>query len=180
MIKNSKEKYGIISKTIHWAVVGLFIYMFYLALTMMGMEDSADKWAMYGEHKQFGILILILVLFRIGWIVANKNPEYPQKDSKWKKGLATATHWFLYTIMLAFPISGYLMSMAGGHGIVFFGLAVPDLIGESKSIGDLGHSIHGILEYVTYVIVGLHVVGALYHHFIEKDNVLNRMLPFGK
>jgi cytochrome b561 len=180
MIKNSNEKYGIISKTIHWTITSLFLYMFYLASTMMGMEDSADKWAMYGEHKQFGVLVFILVLFRIGWIVANKNPEYPQKNSKWKKFLAKATHIFLYLIMLAFPISGYLMSMAGGHGISFFGMGVYDLVGKSESLGELSHTIHSALEYITYAIVGLHVMGALYHHIIENDNVLTRMLPFGK
>jgi cytochrome b561 len=180
IIKNSKEKYGAISKIIHWTISGLFIYMFYLALTMTGMDDSQEKWGLYGEHKQFGILVGILVLFRISWKISNISPDYPQGSSEWKKKLATATHVLLYLIMITFPVSGYLMSMAGGHGIDFFGFAVPDIIGENKSLGGFAHIIHGLLEYITYIVVGLHIVGALYHHFVEKDNVLTRMLPFGK
>jgi cytochrome b561 len=180
MLKNSEEKYGFVSKSIHWIIAGLFVYLFYLALTMIGMEDSADKWAMYAQHKQFGVLVGILVLFRVLWKLSNTSLNYPQKDAIWKKRLASLTHVFLYGIMIMFPVSGYMMSMGGSHGVVFFGIEVVDIIGESKLAGEWGHTIHGVLEYATYAVVGLHVVGALYHHFIEKDNVMTRMLPFSK
>lgn len=180
MLKNTENKYGVISKLIHWTITGLFIYLFYLALNMTGMESSSEKWTMYGEHKQFGILVGILVLFRLAWKFSNVSPEYPQKDAVLQKRLASLTHFFLYFIMIMFPVSGYIMSMSGGHGINFFGYALPNLVGKNESIGGFFHSIHGWLEYATYFVVGLHVVGALYHHFVKKDNVLTRMLPFGK
>lgn len=180
MLKNTTKSWGLISKTLHWVIAGLFIYLFYLAITMTGMENGAEKWKLYAEHKQFGVLVGILVLFRILWKVMSKSPDIPYGTEKWKENLAKITHFILYAIMIGFPLSGYLMSMSGGHGIEFFGYSLPNFVGENKELGNIAHSIHSILEYVTYIVVGLHVVGALYHHFVEKDNILKRMLPFGK
>jgi cytochrome b561 len=180
MIKNTNKTFGSVAKLFHWVTVLLFCYLFYLALTMTGMENGADKWALYAEHKQYGAILGLIVALRIFWKITNSTPEQSAGTPLWKRKLASLTHFALYLIMLGFPLSGYAMSMAGGHDIIVFGYMVPDLIGESKSIGDVAHTIHGLLEYFTYAIVGFHVLAALYHHFIEKDNVLTRMLPFGK
>lgn len=180
MLKNNLQSYGSISKFFHWTTVLLFCYLFYLAITMTGMEDGADKWALYAEHKQYGMVLLGLVLLRLIWKLTNTSPEQPAGTPRWKIYLAKLTHLSLWLIMLGFPISGYLMSMAGGHGIEVFGWSVPNLIDKNETVGNIAHTIHGYLEYITYGIVGLHVFAALYHHFIEKDNILTRMLPFGK
>ena len=180
MLKNTNSSWGLISKTLHWTIAGLFIYLFYLALTMMNMENGSDKWAMYAEHKQFGVLVGILVLFRVLWKVMSKTPDLPKETPKWQILLVKLTHFVLYAIMIGFPVSGYIMSMSGGHGVMFFGIELPNLVGENETIGNIAHSIHVILEYMTYAVVGLHVFAALYHHFIVKDNILKRMLPFGK
>ena len=180
MLKNTNQSFGMISKLFHWVTVGLFCYLFYLAITMTGMESSSDKWALYAEHKQYGVLMGILVILRLVWKAANATPEQKLGTQGWKIFLGKLTHLALYLIMLGFPISGIAMSMAGDHDIVFFGYTLFNFIGENKQIGDIAHTVHGLLEYITYGVVGLHVLGSLYHHFIEKDNVLTRMLPFGK
>jgi cytochrome b561 len=180
MIKNTNETFGTIAKLFHWVTVGLFCYLFYLAITMTGMEWSPETKALYGEHKQYGVIVLGLVILRLIWKFMNATPQQQAGTAGWKIFLAKLTHFALYIIMLGFPISGMLMSMSGNHPIIFFGYEIPNFIGENKSISEITKTIHGLLEYITYGVVGLHVVGALYHHFIEKDNVLKRMLPFGK
>jgi len=159
----------------HWGIAVLFIYLFYLALTMTTMDNSDQKWQMYDEHKEFGILVGILVMFRLVWKFSTSAPGYPEGHAKWKERLARFTHVFLYVIMIMLPLSGYMMSMSGGHGIVFFGANIIDIIGENEVISDLAHSIHSWFEKLTYALVGLHVLAALYHHFIVKSNVLKGM-----
>lgn len=180
MLRNTNKNFGSVSKMFHWVTVGLFCYLFYLALTMIGLESSTEKWQLYAQHKQFGVLLFILVLFRVLWKVINTTPEQAAGTPKWKIYLASLTHFTLYLIMLGFPISGIVMSMAGNHDIVFFGYTLPNIIGENKEISGVARYIHGILEYIAYSVIGLHVIAALYHHFIEKDNILKRMLPFKK
>jgi cytochrome b561 len=143
---------------------------------MTAMERSAEKWLMYDEHKQFGILVGILVIFRLVWKLTSISPAYPKGHAKWQELLAAGTHFFLYLVMIMFPVSGYMMSMAGGHGIAFFGFEVIDVMGESKVLSGIAHDIHWWLEIVTYVLVGAHASAALYHHIVVKNNVLKGML----
>jgi len=180
MFRNTNVTFGSVSKLFHWVTVGLFCYLFYLALTMVGMESNQEKWDLYAEHKQFGVLLGIIVLMRIMWKLINETPQQQAGTEAWKIFLAKITHFALYVIMFGFPLSGMVMSMAGNHPIVFFGYTIPNIIGENKAYGNLAHNVHSALEYITYGVVGFHVIGALYHHFIVKDNVLKRMLPFGK
>lgn len=116
MLKNTNTSWGIISKTLHWTIAGLFIYLFYLALTMMDMdmENGDAKWSMYAQHKQFGVLVGILVLFRVLWKVMSKTPSLDNETPKWQVFLVKITHFVLYAIMIGFPLSGYIMSMSGG------------------------------------------------------------------
>ena len=81
--------------------------------------------------------------------------------------------------MVAMPLSGYLMSVAGGHTPKFFGLFKwPTLFGKSKPVGEFFHATHGIIAMIILLLVILHVGFGLKRHFGAKDKFLNRMLPF--
>lgn len=176
--KNTENRFGIIAQLFHWGIFALFVYMYYLALTMMDMKPSPEKWSMYGLHKSWGMVILFLVFLRISWRMMNPVPKDPEGFSKMQSLVAKAGHYALYLAMIVMPVSGYTMSMAGGHGITVFGAwKVPDLIGVDKPLGGLAHDVHEISSTVIYFLVAAHVLAALYHHFIRKDDVLKRMLP---
>lgn len=113
-MSNDQSSYNWIAIILHWSIAALFIYLFYLALTMTAMDDIPEKWQMYDEHKQFGILVGILVLFRLAWKFSTVAPGYPEGHEKWQERLANITHMFLYLTMILFPVSGYMMSMSGG------------------------------------------------------------------
>lgn len=171
-----RRSYNWVAIWLHWLVAGLFFYLFYVALNMTSMESSDEKWQLYGEHKQYGILVGILVLFRLAWKFTSTAPGYPEGHKQWQERLAGTTHLFLYLVMIMFPISGYVMSMSGGHGITFFGFKIIDIVGESELLSDISHVVHWWLEKVTYFLVGVHAAAAFYHHFIYKNNVLQGML----
>lgn len=176
LMDTERSSHNWVAILLHWIVAGLFVYLFFVALTMTSMDSSDEKWLMYDEHKQFGILVGIVIMFRLIWKFTSVAPSYPEGHAKWQERLAASTHLFLYLVMIMFPVSGYMMSMAGGHGIEFFGFQIIDVMGESELLSDIAHDIHWWLEKVTYVLVGAHIAAALYHHFIIKNNVLKGMI----
>lgn len=180
-IKNTLEQYGSVAKLLHWGVFALFVFMFVVAEIMMDMDKGADKWMLYGWHKSTGILLLIIIAIRIIWRISNVSPLLADNMSAKAKTMAHLAHFALYICMIGLPVSGYIMSMAGGHGISFYGLFdVINLIAENKELGGLAHEIHEILATAIYVLVPLHVLAALYHHKILKDDTLTKMLPTKK
>jgi cytochrome b561 len=185
--KNTAERWGGVSQSLHWLIFFLFLFMFLLAEVMMGMVVDekntffgAGKWELYGLHKSFGVLIFGLVALRLVWRLFNTAPHKGEKMNRLEKAAAHTVHLGLYGVMLAMPLSGYTMSMAGGFGVKFFGSPVPDFIGKNEALGELAHSVHGWTWTVFYVLISLHVLGALYHYYAKQDNVLQRMLPVRK
>lgn len=181
MIKNTKQGYGILTKLFHWMIGPSIIYLLYLGFTMSGLENSPEKWSQYATHKSIGMLILFAsVLFYI-WRSFNKKPEAPKTMSESQKLISNIVKYSLLAIMFIYPLSGYLMSAGGGHAISFFGLfEFPLLIEKGQvifgsEIGGIAKAVHGYLLYITGGLLVLHISGALYHHFIQKDDVLKRM-----
>jgi cytochrome b561 len=112
--------------------------------------------------------------------MANPVPVLPKRP-QWEVWAASLGHWGLYAVMFIMPISGYIMSMAGGHGVNVFGVwELPNLIGENPTLGKLANQTHDITTKIIYVLVATHVLAALRHHFLLRDGVLVRMLPFLK
>ncbi len=173
--KNTETEYGLLSKGFHW-VIALIIFALCLAgLAMTEMENSPDKFRLYGLHKSFGILVLILVALRLSWRFYSPPPNAPDHHAGWEKGLAKATHLFLYFAMFAIPLSGWIMSSAGGHPVSLFGLELPPLVEKDNPIGKTAHQMHTILGLGIIVLIALHAAGAFKHHFIDKDDTLFRM-----
>src|SRR5690606_12511666 len=87
-------------------------------------------------------------------------------------------HWLLNGLMLAIPLSGWLMSSAQGFSVVWFGVVpLPDLVSRNAGLGEALNGVHVALNYLLLLAVAGHVAAALHHHFIQKDTVLARMLP---
>ena len=92
--------------------------------------------------------------------------------------LAIAAHRLLYLLMFAIPLSGWLMSSAEGVQTVYFGvLPIPNLIGKDEDLGELLETLHSGLNLALAGLLVVHVAAALKHHFVDRDDVLTRMLP---
>ncbi len=175
-IKNTRERFGIIAISLHWIMALLLIGMVAVGLYMTSLPNNLLKLKLYGWHKEFGFLVLMLAMLRIIWRLKNILPSYAQL-SAFEYYASKIVHWLLYGFMFALPISGWIMTSAAGLPVSFFGLfIIPTVVAPSDNTMELFESIHKWLAYGLIATFCLHVLAALKHHFINKDDILKRML----
>lgn len=144
---------------------------------MVRMPVSIDKLKFYGWHKEIGILVLELGILRIIWRVYNVIPSLPAHMSGFEKFAARSAHLIFYGFIIALPLTGWLMSSASGLTVSFFGVfLLPNLIGPNPEIIHTLAEVHSWLGYCLIGLIVLHTAAALKHHFINKDDVLRRMI----
>jgi cytochrome b561 len=115
---------------------------------------------------------------RLAWRWSNPTPTLPDTLKPYERTLARLTHALLYVLLFAVPLSGWLMSSARGFPVSWFGfLQLPDLVPKNKALYEALLTTHGILAWTLGVVATVHLVAALKHHFVLKDDVLRRMLP---
>ena len=163
----------------HWLMAVLIFGAFGVGTYMVGLKLSPTKLQLYSWHKWAGVTIFALLWLRLAWRLAHPAPALPASVPAWQQRVAHATHVVLYLLMIAVPLSGWLMSSAKGFQTVWFGvLPIPDLLNKDEALGDLLKNVHLFLTYSLAALVLAHVSAALKHHLIERDDVLTRMLPF--
>lgn len=172
------QTYTGIAKTLHWLVFALMSGAFIVGFYMAGLPLSPAKLQLVSWHKWTGVTIFLLVLMRLTWRLMNPPPAQTAPMPAWQLQASEITHRLLYLLMLAMPVSGWLMSSAKGVPTVWFGLIqLPDLLEKNKPLGKALEEVHEILGFIILAFVAIHVVAALKHHFVDRDNVLARMLP---
>ena len=169
-----------IAQTFHWVIVALITVQVTLAEMADDLPNGMRKLTLLARHKSVGITILGLVVLRLTWRWLNEHhPALPGHLKRYELALARFTHVALYVLLIAVPISGWTMSSARGFPVSWFGFfQLPDLVPKSRPLYDALMIVHHTLAYTLLAVIGLHVVGALKHHFVHKDDVLKRMLPF--
>ncbi len=176
MYRNTSTSYGLIAKSFHWLLFLMFGFLVAAGNFLADMPKGAEKLEAAGMHKSFGVVVLILVLARLGWRLANESPKAPVGTSALMGFLADGLHWALYALMLAQPIAGILMSQAAGLPVSVFGVfELPAMVGDDPELAKLFRTAHGTIWILLVVSVAGHVGASLYHHFVEKDDVLRRM-----
>ncbi len=164
---------------LHWLIALLLLVLFCVGLYMHDLPLSPQKLKIYSWHKWAGVTIFLLVLLRLGWRLSHRPPALPEAMPGWQKIAAHGLHHLLYLLMLAIPLSGWLMSSAKGFQTVWFGvLPLPDLLGKDKELGDALQVLHMSLNFGFAALVVAHAGAAIKHHLIDKDDILTRMLPF--
>jgi cytochrome b561 len=146
---------------VHWLMAGLYLLLFTGGIYMIHLgHDVFYRHSLYNLHKTLGVIVMSLLLARITVLLhlqLNKKPKSQQKKS-WTQTFIV--HTFLYLFMLFVPLSGYLLSNAGGHDIIIFGtnIALPQLFAKNKQLAILGGSLHFWLSYTFLVFIILHTV----------------------
>lgn len=178
LFRNTPDSYGAATKTFHWLTALIVIALLGVGLYMGGMEAGASKIKVYNLHKSFGICVLALAVLRIFWHVASKKPDFVGSLTVWEKRAARAVHLLLYFLIIAMPLTGWLMSSAYGRSVGVFGLfTLPDLMEQNQELGKSLRELHGIFGWALMFVAGAHFLAALKHHFVNKDATLRRMLP---
>ena len=171
-------RYTATAKALHWAMAILIFGLLALGFYMHDLPLSPEKLKLYSWHKWAGVSAFLLVLVRLAWRAAHRPPPLPATMPAHLQFAAHAGHVLLYALMLAIPLSGWLMSSAKGFQTVWFGvLPIPDLLAKDKALGDLLQTVHMVLNLVFALAIAGHIGAALKHHFIDRDDILTRMLP---
>ena len=165
----------------HWTIAILIIANLLIGFFHEGFSPALRATAM-GFHKSTGILIIVLTLGRIAWRITHKPPPLPATVRPWEKGLAHGVHWLLYALMLAMPITGWLMSSAGKrkYPLDFYGLfPLPYLpVAQQQAAAHTYAERHEQLGYIALGLLVLHLGGAAKHYFLDRDRTVQRMLPW--
>ena len=164
---------------LHWLIAILIVGAFTMGLVMTDIPGfTPTKLRYYSWHKWAGVTVLALAALRLLWRRANRPPAHPAGMPAWQIRAADVTHIALYVLMFAVPLSGYLYTTAAGVPVVYFGLfPIPAAFGADPALNALLKPVHYWLNMVLAAIVLMHVAAALKHHFVDRDDVLKRMLP---
>lgn len=174
------QRYNNTAMALHWLVALLVFAAFPLGVYMHDLPLSPTKLQYYSYHKWIGITILVLAVTRVVWRITHTPPPLPEAIPRWEVVVSHITHLALYGLLLAIPLSGWLMSSAKGFQTVWFGLLpLPDLVGKDKALGDLLTTVHQGLNLMLFLLVGMHIAAVIKHKLIDRDQILERMLPKG-
>ena len=173
------DQYNTGSKFFHWSMAWIIVGLLAAGFFMVQMDFSSEKLQIYTLHKSFGILILALLAGRLLWKFASNTPPHHKNHAPWERALAKITHVLFYFIFFAMPLSGWLMSNAGGYPASFFAWEMPRITEKNDILFERAKDAHEILSYLLLAIVGLHIAGALKHHVLDGDSTLKRMIFHG-
>ncbi|MDP2132047.1 MAG: cytochrome b [Sulfuritalea sp.] len=172
------DRYTGVAIALHWLIALALIGSFGLGLYMHDLPLSPQKLKLYSWHKWAGVTIFLFVVGRLAWRLTHRPPALPPGIAEWQARVAAATHVLLYLLMIAIPLSGWLMSSAKGFQTVWFGvLPLPDLLAKNEELGELLQQAHMLLNFSMAGLVMVHAGAALKHHFLDRDDILARMLP---
>lgn len=172
------DRYTGVAITLHWLIALALVGSFSLGLYMHELPLSPQKLKLYSWHKWAGVTIFLFVVCRLAWRLTHRPPALPPGIAEWQARVAAATHVLLYLLMIAIPLSGWLMSSAKGFQTVWFGvLPLPDLLAKNEELGELLQQVHMLLNFSMAGLVLVHAGAALKHHFLDRDDILARMLP---
>lgn len=183
-LRNTSENWGTIAKLFHWLIALFIIANMVLGYWADGLSLSPTKEAAFYWHKTIGLTVLWLAVLRLLWRFANPTPRLPTDMAAWERALARTSHLLLYGLMLAMPLSGWIINSAANFPLDLYGvIPVPDLVPstmDEPAIEDTAKAVHYYLFIAICVLLALHVAGALKHHVVNGDGVLKRMLPFSR
>ncbi|KTC93726.1 MULTISPECIES: cytochrome b [Legionella] len=164
-------------KFLHWLIALVVILM------LVGSYFLEDLPAQYRGtafmlHKSVGISVLFLMLFRLVWVWRKGKPSLPVSVPLWQRILSRTVQYALYFFLIAMPLCGWIMAVASNKAPYFFGLFQLGLPGiePNQALSHLMKETHNTIAWVIIVLIALHIAGAIKHHFIDKDKVVQRML----
>ena len=178
-LKNTTDRWGGISQLLHWTIAILIVLIGIVGLVMGELPRSPKYFWVYTAHKSLGLTVLALVLVRIGWRLYAGAPRPVPGTPRLQALLASATHGAIYLLILALPLSGWIYDSANAlRPFRWFGLVeVPKLVAPDEALAASAHGAHEWLFWLLMALVAGHAGAALYHHFIQRDATLARMLP---
>ena len=175
-VKNTEKEYGSISKIFHWTVLVLVIVMLAIAAQSTELPSGPEKLELILLHASFGLLLLFVLSARLIWRWLNITPAKMQHIPLWQHVISRTVHYGLYLMLFVQIFNGMARFATAGYKVPFFGLFEVGLpMQKDEAMNELIGDLHGIFPIVILVLLGIHILAALYHHYWLKDNTLRRM-----
>ena len=172
-------RYGAPAVALHWVMALLILGNLGFGLYLVDLPLSPAKLRYFSWHKWVGVTVFALAAARLAWRLGHPPPPPPVGLPAWEARLVPVGHGFLYVLFFAVPLSGWLFSSAAGFQTVYLGLLpIPDLLQKDRELSEVIRPVHRWLNYALMVVVAGHVAAALKHHFLDRNEVLARMVPF--
>ena len=176
MLINTRERYGLIARFLHWFVFILVAGMLLGGVLIALLPSGGFRTVVVSAHKSTGVVVLLLMIIRLLWRFYNPRPR-DLGNIPLLKYIAHVLHIWLYVLLFLQPLSGILMSQAYGYPVTVFGaFKLPPFIWNSPALGSVWGEIHRTTAVVLSVAIAIHAAAALKHHFIDGDRTLMRML----
>ena len=174
-------RYSLGAILLHWAIAIAVIVNWRLASSAEGAPKE-QAMTLMGTHKALGITVLALTILRIVWRLSHKQPPMSSALKQWEVTLAKTVHAIFYILLIALPLLGWIANSSFGRGVDMFGLfTIPPLpVANDPKMGGSIYDLHKLLGTSMLFLIALHILGALKHHFFDKNGEIYRMLPFGK
>ena len=173
----SGRRYTEVAQHLHWVTALLAFAIIPVAWVMTHLpERSPLQGTLFDLHKSLGLTIWLLVVSRLIWRFTHPAPALGPHTPRWMELASKASHWLLYLLFFAMPISGFTTSSAGGYGVKFWGLPLPNLPHDEglAKVAGLGHVVS---SYAVYALIVLHVAATVWHVAVRRDGTLQRMIP---
>jgi cytochrome b561 len=178
VLRGDMQSWGGLTKLFHWVMAALIFVQIPLGLLAASWRISPTKLNLFFWHKSTGMVLLALVALRLAWRLANRTPDLPAAMPAWERAGAHASHFLLYLLMIAMPITGWIVQSASNIPFrIFFLVPLPAIVAPDKALADLFTLVHRGLFVLLALVLLAHIGAALRHHFFKRDDVLTRMLP---
>jgi cytochrome b561 len=173
------QRYTKTAILLHWLIAVLIVAAFTLGLTMVDIPGlTPTKLRYFSWHKWLGCTVFAFACIRLLWRLAHTAPPYPAIMPHWQQKAATALHTLLYLLIFAVPLSGYFYTLSAGVPVVYLGIVpLPVVMEPNMALKPILKQVHYTLNMTLLTAVIVHVLAALKHQFIDRDDVLKRMLP---
>lgn len=169
--------YTLTARTLHWLIAVLVVTLIIVGLVMTRMPEGPAQTFLFDLHRSVGWTILPLMLVRLAYRLIHPAPPLPTDIPEIQKLAAHASHWLLYAALIAQPLIGWLGMSAFGEPIRFFWLIdIPTIWSKDEALSERLFVLHDFLGFALAILIVVHVLAALFHHFVRRDEVLIRMV----
>jgi cytochrome b561 len=173
------ERYSRGAIAFHWIIAALVLFNLWLGI----FHDALPReWKVMPVHKSVGVTILVLSIGRLAWRLTHRPPGFPEATPGWEKALAKGVHGVFYALLFVLPFTGWIFSSNPERlrPVSWFGLFELPSLPVTAGFAEAAHETHELLGLTMAALVLLHIAAAVRHHFLLRDKVLARMLPWVK
>jgi len=179
-LRSTDNQWGSVAKFFHWVIALAILFNGCFGLAMDLSNSPMQKISWLALHKSIGLTVLALWLLRVLWRWRDGRPR-EESGPRWQMLAARLTHFALYLLIALIPLSGWWFNSITGKPLQWFKLFnLPPLVAKNDELRHFAHGVHEYLFWLLILLLVAHVGAALKHHVFDEDNVLRRMLPFGR